>query len=136
NRKVRVLEGPEYEYLNDPDPFLNNTWETTRDISEMGMRLASSGEMPSVSVKNMISEAVSDGTIQLTPNGPIVLLRHRQTVGGYPRIFNVISADMDLLGQYSAKKTIRFEKVALDEAMKAANQKRCEVQTVRDKISR
>ncbi|MCP4752439.1 MAG: hypothetical protein GY866_16220, partial [Proteobacteria bacterium] len=46
NRKVRVLEGPEYEYLNDPDPFLNNTWETTRDISEMGMRLASSGEMP------------------------------------------------------------------------------------------
>ena len=40
----------------------------------------------------MISKHVTDGTIQLAPSGPIVLLRHRQTVGGYPRIANVIEA--------------------------------------------
>ena len=65
----------------------------------------------------MISEAVSDGTVQLTPKGPIILLKHRQTVGGYPRIFNVISSDVDLLGQYSPGQKIFFRKISIEEAI-------------------
>ena len=42
----------------------------------------------------MISEAVSFGTIQVPPDGnPIVLLADRQTAGGYPRIAHIASAD-------------------------------------------
>ncbi len=41
-----------------------------------------------------------NGTVQLTQSEPIILLKHRQTIGGYPRIFNVIYADVDLLVQY------------------------------------
>ena len=78
----------------------------------------------------MISEAVADGTIQLTPKGPIVLLKHRQTVGGYPRVFNVISADIDLLGQYAPNQILRFSKVSLDHALNIALQK----ETALDKI--
>jgi allophanate hydrolase subunit 2 len=71
----------------------------------------------------MISGAVADGTIQLTPDGPIVLLRHRQTTGGYPRIFNVISADIDLLGQYAPNQPIHFIPVTIDEARGFAREK-------------
>ncbi len=124
NRYVRVIEGPEYEYLNEQSRFFDTTWQITQDLNNMGMRLAADGEPLTVSIKNMISEAVNDGTIQLTPNGPIILLRGRQTVGGYPRIFNVISADMDLLGQYSALKNIRFKKVSIQKAIKLAQKKR------------
>ena len=70
----------------------------------------------------MISEAVADGTIQLTPNGPLILLRHRQTVGGYPRIFNVISADVDILAQVAPNCLIQFKKVTRSEALKVLKQ--------------
>ena len=48
----------------------------------------------------MISQPVTDGTIQLAPSGRIVLLRHRQTVREYPRIANVIAADINKLSQF------------------------------------
>lgn len=65
----------------------------------------------------MISQPVTDGTIQLAPSGPIVLLRHRQTVGGYPRIANVIEADISKLSQYTPGSKIRFKLVSLEEAI-------------------
>ncbi len=115
---IRVIEGPEYRYLNDPDQFLKNYWKITWDTSEMGMRITSDKADLSVSLENMISEAVADGTVQLTPKGPIILLRHRQTVGGYPRIFNVISADVDLLGQFQPDQLLHFKQISLKQARK------------------
>ena len=66
----------------------------------------------------MISQPVTDGTIQLAPNGPIVLLRHRQTVGGYPRIANVIAADIKKLSQFVPNTKIKFKLVSLEEAVR------------------
>lgn len=65
----------------------------------------------------MISQPVTDGTIQLAPSGPIVLLRHRQTVGGYPRIANVIEADINKLSQFPPNTKVKFKLVSLDEAI-------------------
>ncbi len=134
NREIRVIEGPEFKYLDDSKQFFKAQWETTRDISEMGMRLDCQENAPTLSIKSMISGPVSDGTIQLTPKGPIVLLKHRQTVGGYPRIFNVISADMDILGQYSAKKRIRFTKVSFEEAVEIIKAKRNETEELKEQF--
>ena len=48
----------------------------------------------------MISTAVSRGTIQVTPDrNPIILMADAQTTGGYPRIAQVIEADIDKLAQ-------------------------------------
>ncbi|MBU3914534.1 hypothetical protein KKA14_03285 [bacterium] len=135
DREIRVVEGPEYRHLDDSEHFLKTQWITTNDLNEMGMRLGCEGDYPTVSMNNMISGPVSDGTIQLTPNGPIVLLRHRQTVGGYPRIFNVISADMDLLGQYSAKKSIRFKKISIDEAVELAKTRRSALEELKKRLN-
>jgi 5-oxoprolinase (ATP-hydrolysing) subunit C len=127
--KIRVLPGPEYEQLENPQLFFNNLWQTTLQMDKMGMRLAGKPALK-CSLSNMVSEAVADGTVQLTPNGPIILLRHRQTIGGYPRIFNVISADIDLLGQYGPNEVIRFSPVNREQAREFARQKEMALQWI------
>jgi len=131
DRKIRVVEGPEYSSLNDPHSFLLNAWKTTPDMSDMGMRLENAFELPTCTITNMVSEAVSDGTIQLTPKGPIILLRHRQTVGGYPRIFNVISADLDILAQYAPGQLMWFKKVTIEEALAVARVKNEDLERIK-----
>ncbi len=122
NGRIRVLPGPEYKLLKQPAQFFITQWRTTIKMDRMGMHL--SGE-PGVECRpvNMISGPVADGTVQLTPDGPIILLRHRQTTGGYPRVFSVISADVDMLAQYNPGQAIHFAQVTLDEARDIARRK-------------
>ncbi|TFG80891.1 MAG: hypothetical protein E4H23_00925 [Chrysiogenales bacterium] len=117
--RIRVLPGPEYGCLKNAQFFFDGLWRTTAHMDKMGIRL-SGGPRLICSLDNMVSAAVADGTVQWTPDGPIILLRHRQTTGGYPRIFNVISADIDLLGQYGPNERIRFLEVSREEACEIA----------------
>jgi antagonist of KipI len=65
----------------------------------------------------MISEGVSLGAVQITASGlPIILFVEQQTTGGYPKIANVISADMSSLGQLRPRDEIRFELVEMETA--------------------
>ncbi len=107
---VRVTKGPEYKYLSNPEDFFSNSWQVGLQTSAMGIQLNSYDD-ELLCTHQMISSPVADGTIQLTPSGPFILLRHRQTVGGYPRIFNVISEDMDVLAQKGPRHFIRFKLV-------------------------
>jgi allophanate hydrolase subunit 2 len=120
--RIRVLAGPERDHLENPQVFFDNVWQTTTQMDKMGMRLAGKPALK-CNLSNMVSAAVADGTVQLTPSGPIILLRHRQTTGGYPRIFNVISADIDLLGQYGPNEVIRFIPVNREQACEFSRQK-------------
>ncbi len=132
--RIRVIEGPEYAYLDDRDLFLNDYWKVSNDSGSMGMRLENKWSKVTVTMEsNMVSEAVSNGTIQLTPDGPIILLKHRQTVGGYPRIFNVISVDVDLLAHYSPGQIIRFKKVTLKEAHEALHKRQNDMMRIKEK---
>ena len=130
DNRVRVLRGPEWGFLEDPSRFLEQPWVTTRDMSDMGVRLRSfSGGFLAAKRREIISAPVNDGTIQLTAKGPIVLLRSRQTLGGYPRIFNVIGPDIDLLGQFAPDQTMRFTEVSLDEALDIACRKKRDIES-------
>lgn len=122
--KIRVIEGPEYPFLQDSAAFFSSYWTISNEFSDMGFKLTRKEGAPVVDMENMISGAVADGTIQAPPGGLIVLLRHRQTIGGYPRILNVISADVDLLAQYAPNQIIRFRKISLAEAHETARLKR------------
>jgi antagonist of KipI len=52
------------------------------------------------------------GAIQLPPDGrPIVLLCDHATVGGYPVVATVVSADLGVLGQLRPGDPVRFEPV-------------------------
>ena len=132
--RIRVLEGPEYRALDDPDEFFSIPWRTGNDMSDVGMRLEGSPALKT-NDEQLISGPVCDGTIQLTPAGPIILLRDRQTVGGYPRIFVVISADVDLLAQYGPGHRVRFVKVDIAEARRAAAVWQQDLTRLTDRVS-
>lgn len=65
----------------------------------------------------LLSTAVSPGTIQVTGNGSMVLLMADcQTTGGYPRIGQVAAVDMPLCGQLKTADQIYFKEISAREA--------------------
>lgn len=110
---IRVTKGPESEYLEED--FFKHAYKISIQSDISGLRLEKSLRAHRYDI---ITAAVTDGTIQLTKDGPIVLMRHRQTTGGYPRVFNVIEADMDRLAQYPHGKSVRFELISMKMSVK------------------
>ena len=133
---IRVVEGPEYGFVKNPEGFTSQAWQISTDSNHMGLRLVPSRRAVEIEMGNMISAPVSDGSVQLTPKGPIVLLRHRQTIGGYPRIFNVISADVDLLAQYVPGQIIRFKKIDMDRALTVARERFMDLLKLKEQYTR
>jgi antagonist of KipI len=61
----------------------------------------------------MISTAVTMGTVQVIPDGsPLILMADAQTTGGYPRIAQVVDADLPILAQKRPGDKIRFREVS------------------------
>lgn len=81
----------------------------------MGYRL--SGEKVSSRVTGILSEPICFGAIQVPSHGePIVLLKERQTIGGYPKIGSVIAVDCFKLAQLQAGGRVRFEVIDREKA--------------------
>ena len=111
---IRVIKGPEYNILQDTTLFQNN-WEISPNSSQMGISLKGVN-IPANGIE-MISQPVVGGVIQLSPNGPIALMRHRQTVGGYPRIATIIESDIDKLAQFNIGSNIKFKLIDFETAV-------------------
>ena len=84
----------------------------------MGMRLE--GQiLENIVSTNIKSEGLVKGVVQVPSDGnPIIMLADHGTIGGYPKIANVISADFDKLAQMIPGATIKFKEVNLEEAEK------------------
>jgi allophanate hydrolase subunit 2 len=117
-RSIRIVPGPESELLSSLQK-IEGKWKVGRDSNEMGLRLERETFVPPVDLGSMISQPVVDGTVQLAPSGPLILLRDRQTIGGYPRVAVVINADIDLLAQYGPDSSIALSMVSMEEACEA-----------------
>ncbi|MBK3518583.1 5-oxoprolinase subunit C family protein [Carboxylicivirga marina] len=96
--------------------FLSENYTVSSQSDRMGYRLNG----PHIAHRHgadILSAGIANGTIQVPAHGePIIMLADRQTIGGYTKIANVISADLPLLGQMKAGDKIRFKEVRLDEA--------------------
>jgi antagonist of KipI len=118
---VRVIPSGEFDLLTaiSERAFLNEGFTVTNDSNRMGYRL-SGPPLHLLHKKEMVSAAVTFGTIQLLPDGQlIVLMADHQTAGGYPRIANVVSADLPLLAQLGPNDGVSFHRVSIDEAERA-----------------
>ncbi len=117
---VRVIPGAEFQSLSDRslEIFLSRQFEISGKSDRMGFRLI--GEAVELSDRSeMISSAVSFGTIQALPdNQLIILMADHQTTGGYPRLAHVISRDLPLIGQLGPGDKVAFQLVTLDKAEK------------------
>ena len=120
NNAIRVLKGPQFEYFSNTSQkeFFSEDYKVTNLTDRMGMRLEGKVLKNSVST-NIRSEGITKGAIQVPADGqPIILLTDHPTIGGYPKIANVISADYDLLIQKIPGEKISFKCVELQEAEK------------------
>jgi antagonist of KipI len=82
----------------------------------MGYRLFGE-ELIAEKKDQLVSSAVDFGTVQLLPNGQlIVLMADHQTTGGYPRLAHVSSTSLSSFAQLRPNDEIRFRFITLDQA--------------------
>ena len=87
--------------------FFSGQYRVTDQIDRMGYRLQ--GNAIETGINGIVSEGIALGSVQLPSDGqPIVLMRDRQTIGGYPKIGTVFSLDLALLGQAKPGDRINF----------------------------
>jgi antagonist of KipI len=118
-RKVlRVTPGPQSDWFPESSQrvFYASTYRVAEESNRMGLRLEGAAIMAPPGGR-MISEGIALGAIQVPDGGlPIILFVEQQTTGGYPKIANVISADLHSLGQLRPRDEIRFERVEWETA--------------------
>jgi antagonist of KipI len=125
NKPIRVLKGTEWSRFTEDvqQQFATNSFEISLEADRMGYRMIPNTPIEIKEPFQLVSEAVTFGTIQMPPNGePIILMADRQTTGGYPKIGQVISADLHRLAQLPPKQSITFEFVSIEEAEDAYEQ--------------
>ena len=67
--------------------------------------------------EDIITEGLPLGAVQVTGNGDsIITFVDHQTTGGYPKIANVIAADMHKVGQLRPGDVFTFELITMDKA--------------------
>jgi allophanate hydrolase subunit 2 len=118
NGPLRVTAGPQAALFGDE--LYAGVWTVSEESNRMGIRLRSgAGATPIPSPSGqMITEGVPLGAVQVPPDGqPIVLFVEHQTTGGYPKPAYVISADFWRLGQLRPRDEVRFERVAMEDAI-------------------
>jgi biotin carboxyl carrier protein len=116
---IRVVLGPQTERFTEAGiaTFLSADYEVTARADRTGVRL-SGPAIELVSGADLVSEGIAAGAVQVPGDGqPILLLRARQTVGGYPKIATVIGADLDRLAQLRPGTRIRFSDISPEEAL-------------------
>ena len=118
---IRCIGGPEWDRVNDRSKavFSQLPFSITAQSDRMGYRLKGP-ELSLCETVELISSPVDYGTIQLLPNGQLVILMaDHQTTGGYPRIAQVINADLPRLAQSPVHSELHFEMIAVENAADA-----------------
>ena len=110
-----VLPGLQAPWFDETE-FLDRNFTVTPATNRMGLRLR--GGSLTMTKRELVSEAVCPGAIQVTPDGQCIILGvDGQTIGGYPKIAHVVQSDLDVLGQLRPGDRIRFTKVSLEDAI-------------------
>jgi antagonist of KipI len=97
--------------------FYQQSFTVTDQSNRSGLRLA--GE-PILNAHNgdLLTEGIALGAVQVPPDGqPIVLFVDQQTTGGYPKIANVIAADLPRIAQLRPREEIKFQAVNVPQAI-------------------
>jgi antagonist of KipI len=118
NAPIRFLPGPAWQDLHEKAllHLLNSSFSITSQRNRMGYQL--NGPALNLNVPNSyLSSAVTRGTIQLLPNGElIVLMADHQTIGGYANLGQIILVDLPRFAQMKTAQTFKFSLTHLEEA--------------------
>ena len=112
-----MIPGYQYDDFTDQkiEALLNQHYLLNATSDRTGCRLHCQA-IQNVPEK-MISEGVTYGSVEITTDGqPIILLKDRPTIGGYPKIGTVMTLDLSQLAQRQAGTQIKFELMSLEQA--------------------
>jgi|TARA_B100000959_G_scaffold114504_1_gene120663 biotin-dependent carboxylase-like uncharacterized protein len=115
---IRVIKGTNFNYFSKEGKknFFEKEFIVTKLTDRMGMRLEGC-KIENIVDTNIKSEGLIKGTIQVPADGnPIIMLSDHGTIGGYPKIGVVISADYDKLVQLPPGSKIKFQEIELADA--------------------
>ena len=106
---LKVYHGPEYHQLSiEQQEQLHQTeFEVSHLNDRMAYQLQPTIEEHQIS---QITVPVLPGSIQLTPNGSlIILMRDGQTTGGYPRVLQLSEHSINQLAQMATASSFKFK---------------------------
>jgi len=115
---IHVLEGQHYASFdgNAQRVFLDAVWRIAPESNRMGFRLAGPA-LVRAQAGEILSGPTAVGSVQVPANGaPIALMADHQTTGGYPRIAEIVSADVPRLAQLAPGGTVHFARCDLGTA--------------------
>jgi allophanate hydrolase subunit 2 len=132
----RILAGPDGPPESEPYDALRagRGFRVGSRSDRMGLRLE--GDPVAVaSAPERLSTPVAPGAVQVAGGQLIVLGVACGTMGGYPHVAHVISADLDRLGQLKPGDRIRFRRVTLQDARHADRESRQTQKLLRSRVS-
>ena len=116
--RIRVIKGTNFDYFSNEGKkiFFDKEFTVSKLSDRMGMRLEGPN-IKNIVDTNIRSEGLIKGVIQIPADGnPIIMLSDHGTIGGYPKIGVVISADYDKLVQLLPGSKIKFQEIELSDA--------------------
>ena len=121
---IQFIPGPAWNDLTEASQkaFLSTEYHIGMQANRMGYPLK--GALLQLNKPNQyLSAAVTRGTLQLLPNGELmVLMADHQTIGGYANLGQIILVDLPRLAQVSNQTSIHFKETTVDAAHKLYQQ--------------
>jgi len=121
---IQFIPGPAWNDLTEASQkvFLSTEYHIGMQANRMGYPLK--GALLQLNKPNQyLSSAVTRGTLQLLPNGELmVLMANHQTIGGYANLGQIILVDLPRLAQASNQTSIHFMETTIDTAHKLYQQ--------------
>ena len=118
---LRVTRGAQQDWF-DEEAFaklFSGIYVVSEQSDRTGLRLKGEAVRPREQAE-LLTDGIPLGAIQAPQDGqPIILFVDQQTTGGYPKIANVIAADMHRVGQLRPRDQVRFAEVTIAEAVQA-----------------
>lgn len=112
---VKALPGLQSSWFEE-EAFYSQMFTVAPASDRMGLRL--SGQALTMPQREMTSEPVCPGSVQVTRDGQCIVLGvDGQTIGGYPKVAQIIRPHLDLLGQARPGQKIKFVRTTMAKAL-------------------
>lgn len=103
SRPIQIVLSPQFSEIN-------GTFQVTRHIDRVGVRLSSS--IPIDAAKSERSEPSTFGVVQVTDDGNLIIHGpDGPTIGGYQKLGCIVSSDLSRIGQLAPGDSVKFLKI-------------------------
>jgi 5-oxoprolinase (ATP-hydrolysing) subunit C len=112
---IRIVDGPDSQRCSEPEFWTGARFRVSSQSNRIGLKLESPPVVLAAEA-DRLSSPVAPGAIQVAGRQLIILGVASGTMGGYPQIASVITADLDRVGQLRPGDEIRFECISIEQA--------------------